>query len=285
MSDGAPGRTRLGANFWPLMARPTRPAKHNRYIHDSRYSNQRTVSAWHTVGNNGIMHARRHPRAILSWSSGKDSAYALSMLLQSERFDVVALVTTIEQATRRVPVHAVGEQLLDRQAEALRLPLWKIEIPWPCPDSLYRAAITKLAQRAVEAGISHLAFGDLFLEDIRAFREDLLRGTDVEPIFPLWGLDTGDLARRMITAGIRSTITCVDRTQLEGHFAGTQFDRAFLDQLPPGVDPCGENGEFHTCVWDGPGFRTPLPMRVEEIVEDDRFTYAEVRCAERAMSE
>jgi uncharacterized protein (TIGR00290 family) len=217
------------------------------------------------------------PKALLSWSSGKDSAYALSILRESDAVEVVALVTTIDQRSRRVPVHFVRESILDRQSEAVGLPLWKIELDWPCSNVMYQAALQDIADRAVRAGISHMAFGDLFLRDIRAYREQAVRDVGLEPIFPLWGRETADLATDMIAVGLKATITCVDRTQLDPSFAGAAFDTRFLAQLPPEVDPCGENGEFHTVVCDGPGFLSPVPVRVEDITQDDRFIFADVQ--------
>ena len=218
-----------------------------------------------------------HPKVLLSWSGGKDSAYALSVLRESGAFDVVALVTTIDQSTRRVPVHFIREELLDRQCEAVGLPLWKLAIPWPCPNEAYAAAFRDIVGRAIQEGISHMAFGDLFLADIRTYREDLLRSTDLEPIFPLWERATDRLAADMIAGGVKATITCVDRTRVAPSFAGAAFDATLLERLPSGVDPCGENGEFHTFVRDGPEFMRPVPVRVVDIVADDLFTYADVQ--------
>lgn len=192
---------------------------------------------------------------------------------------MVGLLTTIDEQTRRVPIHSVPERLLHCQATALGLPLWKIEIPWPCPDDVYRAAVADVAQRAARDGIATIAFGDLFLPDIRAYREGILRGTGIEPIFPLWGWDTGDLATQVLAAGIKATVACIDQTRLEAHLAGSLYDAAFLGRLPPGVDPCGENGEFHTFVWDGPGFDAPISIRVEGVIEDGRFVFADIALA------
>jgi uncharacterized protein (TIGR00290 family) len=225
------------------------------------------------------MQLSERPKALLSWSSGKDSAYALSVLRENDAMDVVALVTTIDRRTRRVPVHFVRESVLDLQAQAIGLPLWKIEVDWPCPNVMYQAALQDIADRAVREGISHMAFGDLFLADIRTYREEVVRAAGLEPIFPLWGRETSDLATRMLRAGVEATVTCVDRTQLDSSFAGAAFDATFLDQLPQSVDPCGENGEFHTVVCDGPGFVRPVPLRVGDIVEDGSFVVVDVQSA------
>ena len=227
-------------------------------------------------GTMGHMGMPRSPKVLLSWSSGKDSACALAVLHAQASADVVALVTTIDAHTRRVPVHFVRERLLDYQSEALGLPLWKIEIPWPCSNAIFETAMRDVAHRAGREGISQVAFGDLFLDDIRHYREDIFSGTGLDPIFPLWGLGTADLAAQMLGAGIRVTITCVDRTRLDPCVAGTAFDAAFLGHLPPGVDPCGENGEFHTFVWDGPGFVAPIPVRVGTITQEDPFLLADI---------
>lgn len=225
------------------------------------------------------MQVPERPKALVSWSSGKDSAYALAILQENDAVDVVALVTTIDRHTHRVPIHFVRESVLDRQAEALGLPLWKIEIAWPCSNVMYQAALDDIADRALRDGISQMAFGDLFLRDIRAFREGVVRTAGLEPIFPLWGRETADLAAAMVAAGIKAMVTCVDETQLDPSFAGIPFDATFLEQLPSGVDPCGENGEFHTVVCDGPGFECPVPVRVGEIVRDDGFVFADVEFA------
>lgn len=225
------------------------------------------------------MQLSERPKALLSWSSGKDSAYALSVLRENDAMDVVALVTTIDRRTRRVPVHFVRESVLDLQAQAIGLPLWKIEVDWPCPNVMYQAALQDIADRAVREGISHMAFGDLFLADIRTYREEVVRAAGLEPIFPLWGRKTSDLATRMLRAGVEATVTCVDRTQLDPSFAGAAFDATFLDQLPQSVDPCGENGEFHTVVCDGPAFVRPVRLRVGDIVEDGSFVVVDVQSA------
>ena len=216
------------------------------------------------------------PRTLLSWSSGKDGAYALSVMRERRIADVVGLVTIIDETAHRVPLHFVPERLLDCQAQALGLPLWKIEIPWPCPDATYQAAMHAVAQRAREEGITHLAFGDLYLADIRAYRENVLRSTGLEPMFPLWDWDTSDLAVTILAAGIEATVTCIDQTQVEIERAGARYDEVFLGSLPADVDPCGENGEFHTFVSNGPGFDVPITTRVADTVVDGVFVFADI---------
>jgi uncharacterized protein (TIGR00290 family) len=217
------------------------------------------------------------PRALLSWSSGKDSAYALSVLRDSDEVDVVGLVTTINADAGRVAMHAVREQLLDLQASAVGLPVRKVAIPFPCSNDVYEAAMAEVMEDARSERITHMAFGDLFLADIRAYREDRLAGTGITPLFPLWGRDTGALAREMVAGGMRAILTCVDRAQLDAGFAGQSFDSTLLDRLPPGCDPCGERGEFHTFAWDGPGFAHPVPVTAGEVVERDGFVFADLR--------
>src|SRR5438445_11305495 len=201
------------------------------------------------------------PRAILSWSSGKDSAHSLHVLRQQGEVEVVALLTTVNQAFARVAMHAVREPLLEMQAESAGLPLWKVPIPYPCPNDVYESAMAEAMRRAVEEGITHVAFGDLFLAEIRAYREERLAGTGMQPIFPLWLRDTHELAREMIASGLRATVVCIDPKQLAKDFARRAFDETMLAELPASVDPCGETGEFHTFAWDGPVFQWPITTR------------------------
>jgi uncharacterized protein (TIGR00290 family) len=215
-------------------------------------------------------------KALLSWSSGKDSAWSLHVLRQQGEFEVVALLTTINEAHDRVAMHAVRTELLRTQAEAAGVPLWPIAIPWPCSNADYEGAMSAALARARDAGITVAAFGDLFLEDIRRYREERLSGTGVAPVFPLWGIPTEKLARDMLAGGLRARITCVDPKQLARSFAGREFDAALLDDLPPSVDPCGERGEFHTFAYDGPMFRRPVALRGGEIVERDGFVFADL---------
>ena len=215
------------------------------------------------------------PRALLSWSSGKDSAFALSELRAGGEVDVVGLVTTVNQTAGRVAMHAVRDQLLDLQAEAVGLPVRRVNIPSPCPNDVYEAAMDEVVAEARDQGITHMALGDLFLADIRAYREERLQGSGLTPLFPLRGRETGALAHRMIASGIRAILTCVDPRQLDRRHAGSSFD-ALLAELPAGCDPCGERGEFHTFAWDGPGFNRPVPVSVGEVVERDGFVFADL---------
>ena len=173
-------------------------------------------------------------------------------------------------------MHAVRRELLKMQADAVGLPLWTVPLPWPCSNEDYEARMTGLCARAVSEGVQAMAFGDLFLADIRAYREKQLSGTGLEPLFPVWRIPTGDLAREMIASGLKAKITCVDPRVLPREFAGRDFDAQFLADLPPGVDPCGENGEFHSFVYDGPEFRRPLPVAMGEIVEREGFIFADL---------
>jgi uncharacterized protein (TIGR00290 family) len=216
-------------------------------------------------------------RVALSWSSGKDSAWSLHLLRQDPAIEVVALFTTLNEQFDRVAMHAVRRELLELQAESLGLPLWTVPLPWPCSNEQYEARMTALCQRATSEGVEAMAFGDLFLTDIRAYREKQLAGTGLEPIFPVWQIPTASLARTMIASGLRAKITCVDPRILPAEFAGRDFDSQFLADLPPHIDPCGENGEFHSFVYDAPGFRRPIPVSVGEIVERDGFVFADLR--------
>ena len=216
------------------------------------------------------------PKAVLSWSSGKDSAWALHVLRQQGAVEVAALLTTINLTHDRVAMHAVRSDLLREQAEAAGVPLWPVPIPWPCSNEDYEVSMTAALRRAREAGITVAAFGDLFLEDIRRYREERLSGTGLQPVFPLWGIPTPTLARDMIAGGLRARLTCVDPKQLAPSFAGREFDTALLDDLPASVDPCGERGEFHTFAYAGPMLRRPIVVDVGEIVERDGFVFADL---------
>jgi uncharacterized protein (TIGR00290 family) len=217
------------------------------------------------------------PRALLSWSSGKDSAYALAVLRAAGEVDVVGLVTTLNAGAGRVAMHEVREELLDLQAGAVGLPLWKVALPWPCSNEAYEAAMMPVIERALGSGITVMAFGDLFLADIRDYREGRLAGTGISPLFPLWGRDTAALARQMTGAGVRAVLTCVDPDRLGAEYAGQSFDAGLLDRLPVDCDPCGENGEFHTFVWDGPGFARPVPVTVGEVSQHGGLVFADLR--------
>ena len=219
------------------------------------------------------------PRLLLSWSSGKDSAWTLHRLRLQDAFDIVGLVTTVNEAFDRVAMHGVRAELLEAQAAAAGVPLWRVDLPWPCPNAEYEARMRALIERARAAGITHMAFGDLFLEDVRAYRERQLTGTGIAPLFPLWGLDTAQLARDMLAGGLRAMLTCVDPKQLPARFAGRAFDEQLLAELPHGVDPCGERGEFHSFCHAGPIFRQPVPVTVGEVVERDGFVFADLHAA------
>jgi uncharacterized protein (TIGR00290 family) len=216
------------------------------------------------------------PKALLSWSSGKDSAWSLHVLRTREEVDVAGLFTTVNEAYSRVAMHAVRVELLEAQAGAVGLPLWKIPIPSPCSNAEYEAAMRAAIEQAKAQEITAFAFGDLFLQDIRRYREEFLRDTGISPIFPVWGLSTAELAREMVDSGLRARVTCVDPKQLAGSFAGREFNAQFLADLPATVDPCGERGEFHTFAYDGPMFRYPVPVRLGEIVERDGFVFADL---------
>ena len=215
-------------------------------------------------------------RALLSWSSGKDSAWALHILRQMPEIEIVGLVTTVNRVADRVAMHAVRSQLLRAQAEAVALPLHEIPIPWPCSNAEYEAAMAVAIARAQADGVTAMAFGDLFLEDIRRYRLEKLAGTGIEPLFPIWGIPTGELARDMLAGGLRARLTCVDPKQLAASFAGREFDAALLAELPPSVDPCGERGEFHTFCYAGPAFHHPIAVQSGEIVERDGFVFADL---------
>jgi uncharacterized protein (TIGR00290 family) len=218
-----------------------------------------------------------HPtKALLSWSSGKDSAWSLHVL-RRQGVEVAGLLTTVNETFGRVAMHAVREVLLERQAEAAGLPLWKVPIPHLCSNEEYERAMTGAMERARSEGITAIAFGDLFLADIRAYREKQLAGTGIEPLFPIWGLPTDALAREMVAAGLRARITCIDPRQMPRHFAGRVFDGDLLDALPEDVDACGERGEFHTFCYAGPMFRERIEVALGEITERDGFLFADLR--------
>jgi len=216
------------------------------------------------------------PKALLSWSSGKDAAWALHVLRQAADVEVVGLLTTTNAAFDRVAMHGVRDTLLEAQAAAAGLPLWKVPLPWPCPNEAYEARMAEACARAVAEGVEVMAFGDLFLEDVRDYRIQKLAGTGLAPRFPIWNPDTATLARDMVAAGLRATLACVDPRALEARFAGREFDAALLAELPPTVDPCGERGEFHTFAWDGPMFTHPVPIRRGEVVEREGFVFADL---------
>jgi uncharacterized protein (TIGR00290 family) len=221
--------------------------------------------------------SEQKPRAIVSWSSGKDSAFTLHALRQADELEIVALFTTINQVHDRVAMHAVRRELLRAQAESAGLPLWEVDIPSPCSNEEYDAAMRGLVARALAEGVEVVAFGDLFLADIRRYREERLNGTGLRPVFPLWGIPTAELSTRMLEAGLSAVLTCVDPRQLPAHFAGRTWDQALLRELPASVDPCGENGEFHTFVTRGPMLGRPLDVEVGPVVERDGFVFADLQ--------
>ncbi|HXG43271.1 MAG TPA: hypothetical protein VNJ71_00795 [Gemmatimonadales bacterium] len=217
-------------------------------------------------------------RVLLSWSSGKDSAWTLHVLRQQPALEVAGLLTTFNEAADRVAMHAVRRTLVEAQARAAGLPLWPVPLPWPCSNAEYEQRMLAVIARAREAGITHVAFGDLYLEDVRAYRVRQWSGTGIEPLFPLWGTpaDTPRLARRMLEAGLRAVLTCVDPRQLPESFVGRPFDAALLADLPAGADPCGERGEFHTFCFGGPMFAAEIPIAMGQTVSRDGFCFADV---------
>jgi uncharacterized protein (TIGR00290 family) len=215
-------------------------------------------------------------RIVLSWSSGKDSAWALHRLNETHPGAVTALLTTVNDAANRVAMHAVREELLAAQADAAGLPLHVVRIPSPCSNEIYAERMAAFVSTAVAGGFTHVAFGDLFLEDVRRYREDNLRGSGLEPLFPLWGEPTAQLAEEMIAGGLRGYLTCVDPRKLDRSFAGRAFDRALLADLPQSIDPCGENGEFHSFVCAGPMLMRPIPVQTGIVVERDGFVFADL---------
>ncbi|MGH9171628.1 MAG: ATP-binding protein [Acidimicrobiales bacterium] len=215
----------------------------------------------------------------MSWSSGKDSTLALHRARSAGDLNVVGLMTTLNSQADRVAMHAVRRQLLEAQAASLGLPVHVIELPWPCSNEAYEEIMSAAVAAAVEAGVEHVVFGDLYLEDVRQYRERVLAGTGLSPVFPLWRAPTRELALEMISCGIRAVITCVDPSQAPREIAGRWYDEALIAELPSSVDPCGENGEFHTFVIDGPGFAHRLGVSLGEIVERDGFVFADVLAA------
>lgn len=213
---------------------------------------------------------------LLAWSSGKDSAWSLHVLRQRPDVEVVGLLTTVNGVHDRVAMHAVRRTLLEAQARAAGVPLAMVPIPSPCSNAEYEEAMGAAVERARAAGVRGVAFGDLFLQDVRQYRERQMAQTGLELLFPLWQRPTGALAREMLAGGLRATLTCVDPRVLPASFAGRAFDASLLADLPPGVDPCGENGEFHTFAWDGPMFREPIRVRAGEVLERDGFVFADL---------
>jgi uncharacterized protein (TIGR00290 family) len=215
-------------------------------------------------------------RTLLSWSTGKDSAWSLHVLRQQPDVTVVGLVTTLNAAFDRVAMHGVRRVLVEAQAEATGLPLHVLPIPHPCPNADYERIMGAFVAQQAAAGVEAMAFGDLFLQDIRRYREAKLAGSGIVPLFPLWGLETGRLAREMIAGGLEAYVTCVDPRKLPKTFAGRRFDLGLLADLPAGVDPCAENGEFHTFACAGPMFTRPIAVKTGEVVTRDGFVFCDV---------
>lgn len=219
------------------------------------------------------------PKALIAWSSGKDSAWALHRTRLSGEYEIVGALTTITETFDRVPMHGVRREILDAQLAAAKLPLHPVTIPFPCPNEIYETRMSVAMHAAREQGITKIIFGDLFLEDIRAYREEKLRGTGIEPVFPLWKIPTDKLAREMIAGGLKARVVTLDPKKLPRELAGNAFDEALLATLPAGVDPCAENGEFHTCVTGGPMFVNDLDVKTGDVVERDGFVFADLTLA------
>jgi uncharacterized protein (TIGR00290 family) len=233
-----------------------------------------------------IRHTSMRKKTWLSWSSGKDSAWALQVLRQSGEYEVTGLFTTVNSAFDRVAMHAVRVELLLRQAQAVGLPLHLIAIPYPCSDQQYAVVMADFVARAGNERVQCMAFGDLYLQDVRRYREERMQGTGIEAVFPLWGRPTRELLAEMLAGGLRACVTCVDPRVLPEEFAGRELTTALLQGMPAGIDPCGENGEFHTFVFDGPMFTQPLDIETGEVVTRDGFVFADcwVRGTEPAGS-
>ena len=215
-------------------------------------------------------------KILVSWSSGKDSAWMLHVLKQDAAVEIGGLLTTMNEEFDRVAMHAVRRRLVEAQAEAAGVPLRTVPLPWPCTNDEYESRMRAAVSQAVSEGFTHVAFGDLFLEDVRKYREDRLAGTGLTPLFPIWGIPTDQLATQMVESGLRSVLTCINPKHLDRSFAGRQFDRSLLADLPAGVDKCGERGEFHSFAWDGPMFNHPVTVSVGEVVDRDGFVFADL---------
>ncbi len=218
-------------------------------------------------------------KVLLSWSTGKDSAWALHVLRRDGPGHVEGLLTSVNESVSRVSMHGVREEILRAQADAAGLPLFTIPLPWPCSNEIYEARLRVAVDRAVIHGFTHVAFGDLFLEDVRQYREERLAGTGLTPLFPLWGIPTPQLAREMIAGGLRARISTLDPRVMPRDLIGAAFDEAFLARLPPSVDPCAERGEFHTCVTAGPMFSRSLNLVSGDVVEREGFVYGDFALA------
>lgn len=222
---------------------------------------------------------RMKKKALISWSSGKDSAWTLHVLRQLGEYEIAGLLTTMNATFDRVAMHGTRRALLEAQADAVGLPLRAVSLPWPCSNEQYEHAMRIACAQAVAEGIEVIAFGDLFLEDVRRYREEKLAGTGLTPLFPLWGMPTGSLIREMIASGLRSRIVCVDPKKLPREFAGRDLDESLLAAMPAGVDRCAERGEFHTVAYAGPMFRSAIQIESGEVVERDGFVFADVKLA------
>lgn len=216
-------------------------------------------------------------KVLVSWSSGKDSAWVLHVLRQRAEYEIAGLLTTVSEAFDRVAMHGTRREVLEAQAEAAGLPLRVVPLPWPCSNEQYEARMRTACAQAVAEGMEAIAFGDLFLEDVRAYREEKLKGTGLQPVFPLWGLPTDALAREMLAAGLRARIVCVDPQKLPREFAGRDLDESVLEAMPAECDRCAERGEFHTVAYAGPMFRGAVPLENGEVVERDGFVFADVK--------
>lgn len=215
-------------------------------------------------------------KTLISWSSGKDSAWALHLLQQDPGIDVVGLFCTVNKAFDRVAIHGVRSELLKQQAESLGLPLDIIYIPHPCTHDEYLTIMKAFIISAKEKGIECFAFGDLFLENVRKYRENLLQGSEIVPLFPLWGIPTKILSQKMMSKGLKAMITCIDAEQLSEEYVGREYDESFLKDIPANIDPCGENGEFHSFVFDGPMFQYPIKFTTGEIVHRNSSYYVDL---------
>ena len=222
-------------------------------------------------------------KILVSWSSGKDSAWTLHQLRLSGEYEIAGLLTTVNTAFDRVAMHGTRREVLEAQVEAVGLPLWTVPLPWPCSNKEYEAAMSAVCKRAVAVGVAAIAFGDLFLEDVRRYREERLVGTGLQPLFPLWGINTAELVRTMLRARVKARIVCVDPKKLPKEFAGRDLDEEMLEKFDPAIDPCAENGEFHTCAYAGPMFRKPVAIESGEVVERDGFVFADVKLAPDAV--
>ncbi|RMF95412.1 MAG: adenine nucleotide alpha hydrolase [Candidatus Schekmanbacteria bacterium] len=215
-------------------------------------------------------------RTLLSWSSGKDSAWALYKLQQDPEIDLVGIFSTVNKKFNRIAMHGVKVELLYLQAECIGLPLQLIEIPYPCSNEEYEEKMARFVEKSKQNKIDCFAFGDLFLEDIRKYREEKLKGTGIAPIFPIWGIPTDKLSEEMINKGLKAVITCVDPKQISETFIGRSYDKSFLNNIPKDIDPCGENGEFHSFAYGGPMFEKDMKISVGKIVRRDGFVFVDV---------